>query len=71
MIRSLIKTIRPEQWYKNILIFAGIAFSLNILNFPMWGDVIMAFIFFCMLSGSEYLINDILDIKKDRKHPIK
>ena len=71
MIRSLIKAIRPEQWYKNILIFAGIAFSLNILNFSMWRDVILAFIMFCLLSGSEYIINDILDIEKDRKHPTK
>ena len=70
-IKALIKTIRPKQWYKNILIFVGIVFSLNILNFQMWLGVILAFVLFCMLSGSEYIINDILDIKKDRKHPTK
>lgn len=71
MLKNLIISIRLEQWYKNILLFAGIVFSLNILNISMWATVILAFIFFCMLSASEYLINDILDRKRDRKHPIK
>jgi len=63
--------MRPKQWYKNILIFVGIVFSLNILSISLWIDVILAFIFFCMLSGSEYIINDILDVENDRQHPIK
>jgi len=71
MLKNLIISIRLEQWYKNILLFAGIVFSLNILNISMWATVTLAFIFFCMLSASEYLINDILDRKRDRKHPIK
>lgn len=70
-IKPFIKTIRPKQWYKNLLIFVGIVFSMNILNLQMWINAILAFIFFCMLSGSEYIINDILDIEKDRKHPTK
>ena len=71
MLSSLIKSMRPKQWYKNFIIFVGIVFSISIFNFLMWLNVIFAFIFFCMLSGSEYIINDILDIEKDRQHPIK
>jgi len=71
MLKALIRTMRPKQWYKNILIFVGIVFSLNILSISLWIDVILAFIFFCMLSGSEYIINDILDVENDRQHPIK
>ncbi|MCK4529034.1 decaprenyl-phosphate phosphoribosyltransferase [candidate division WOR-3 bacterium] len=71
MITSIIKTLRPEQWYKNLLLFVGIIFSMNLLNLKMWFAVIPAFVIFCMLSGSEYIVNDILDMKKDREHPIK
>jgi 4-hydroxybenzoate polyprenyltransferase len=71
MLKELIISMRPQQWYKNLVLFAGIVFSLNLLNFQKWLDVIFAFIIFCMLSGGEYIINDILDIEKDRKHPKK
>jgi 4-hydroxybenzoate polyprenyltransferase len=71
MLKELIISMRPQQWYKNLVLFVGIVFSLNLLNFQKWFDVISAFIIFCILSGSEYIINDILDIEKDRKHPKK
>lgn len=71
MLKALIRTMRPKQWYKNSLVFVGIVFSLNILNFSMWLQVVYAFLIFCALSGSEYIINDILDAEKDRRHPIK
>ncbi len=71
MIRELIETMRPQQWYKNLIIFAGMVFSSNLLNFQMWPVVISAFFIFCMLSGSIYIINDIVDAEEDRKHPKK
>ncbi|CAG1004200.1 decaprenyl-phosphate phosphoribosyltransferase [Methanosarcinales archaeon] len=71
MFNGIITSMRPQQWYKNLILFASIIFSLNILNVEMWFTVIFAFIIFCMLSGSEYIINDIIDIESDRKHPVK
>jgi 4-hydroxybenzoate polyprenyltransferase len=71
MLKYLIISIRPKQWYKNSLLFVGIVFSANILNASMWVQVILAFVYFCMLSAGEYLINDLIDIKRDQKHPIK
>jgi 4-hydroxybenzoate polyprenyltransferase len=71
MFKEILISMRPKQWYKNLVIFIGIAFSLNLLNFNLWITVISAFIIFCLLSGSIYLINDVLDIEKDRKHPKK
>ena len=71
MLRYLLISIRPKQWYKNSLLFVGIIFSANILNVSMWATVLLAFIYFCMLSAGEYLINDILDRARDKIHPIK
>lgn len=44
---------------------------MNLLHLQMWIDIVSAFTIFCMLSGSEYIINDIADIEKDKKHPKK
>ncbi|UCE73005.1 MAG: decaprenyl-phosphate phosphoribosyltransferase, partial [Methanomassiliicoccales archaeon] len=71
MIAELIISMRPKQWYKNLIIFVCIVFSKNLLSFDLWFNIISAFAIFCLLSGSEYLINDILDREKDRKHPRK
>lgn len=71
MFKEVLISMRPKQWYKNLVIFIGIVFSMNLLNLNLWIDSISAFIIFCLLSGSIYLINDVLDIKEDRKHPKK
>ena len=71
MIKELIISMRPRQWYKNLIIFIGIVFSLNLLNFNLWVNAIGAFAIFCALSGSIYVINDIIDIEKDKNHPKK
>ena len=70
-LKLLIVSIRPKQWYKNILLFVGIVFSANLLNASMWVTAMMAFAYFCMLSAGEYLLNDILDRERDKMHPIK
>ena len=70
-LNLLLKTMRPKQWTKNLIVFAGIIFSQNIF---VPGQLLMtffAFLAFCILSGSVYIVNDIIDIEKDRVHPIK
>ena len=64
-------SLRPKQWTKNFFIFAGILFSQNILNFPLLFKVTFAFFIFCLLSGSIYILNDLSDLKQDRRHPDK
>jgi len=71
MINSIIISMRPKQWYKNLVIFAGILFSLNLFNINMWFEVIAAFLIFCAISGCVYLINDIIDCDRDKIHPLK
>lgn len=71
MFKELIITMRPSQWYKNLILFISIIFSFNIKNLEMWSIAIFAFVIFCLLSGGEYIINDIIDLEKDKKHPKK
>lgn len=67
----LIETARPKQWTKNLIVFAAIIFSGNLSNLVLLGKVTLGFIALCFLSGSVYIINDLIDIKKDSKHPKK
>ena len=71
MIKHIIVSLRPKQWIKNILIFAGLFFSKNIFNTKLLFESITAFFIFCILSSAIYLINDIRDIDLDKYHPIK
>lgn len=71
MLRSVIRSMRPYQWYKNLVIFLCIIFSNNLLNLEMWLYLIMVFFVFCMLAGSQYMLNDVKDIEKDRLHSKK
>jgi len=63
--------MRPNQWVKNLLLFAGLIFSQNLFNSQMLFETIYAFFLFCLVSSSVYIINDLLDLKNDRMHPIK
>ena len=75
-LRDLSRAVRTRQWAKNALIFAGFIFAGR-LREPMpvlWSElsrVLLAFICFCALSGFAYLINDWVDIERDRLHPLK
>ncbi len=71
VLRSIIISMRPHQWYKNLILFIGIIFSDNLLNLGLWVPLLLAFLVFCILSGSLYIINDVKDIDLDKLHPKK
>jgi 4-hydroxybenzoate polyprenyltransferase len=64
-------SMRPKQWVKNGLLFIPLLFSQNILNFGMLAINVTAFFIFCLLSSGIYLLNDLFDIEKDKRHPAK
>lgn len=66
-----IKLLRPQQWYKNLLVFLPLLFSGNLLNVTAIGQSVLAFLSFCALSSATYVINDYVDRRKDRLHPEK
>jgi 4-hydroxybenzoate polyprenyltransferase len=71
MLTYVVKSMRPQQWYKNLLLFAGIVFSKHFSDFVLLGKVSMGFFIFCLLSSSLYLLNDIWDRRLDALHPKK
>jgi len=71
MVIALLKSLRPIQWNKNLLLFAGLIFSLNILNVDYVLLSISAFGIFCMITSSGYIFNDLFDLPADRRHPEK
>lgn len=71
MITLLFKSTRHKQWLKNLFIFAALVFDRQLTNLNAVLITCAGFVIFCGISGSVYLINDILDIKTDRNHPTK
>jgi 4-hydroxybenzoate polyprenyltransferase len=67
----LLLTLRPEQWTKNLLTFAGLLFGGRLLQpHAIWMSL-GTFAVFCALSGAVYVFNDIADREGDRQHPLK
>ena len=71
MILSLLRSMRPKQWLKNVFIFAALVFDIKLTSLPHLTQTIAGFVLMCLGSGCVYLINDLADIEKDRQHPRK
>jgi 4-hydroxybenzoate polyprenyltransferase len=68
---NLLVSLRPGQWTKNLLVFAGLLFGKRLFETSAVVDALAAFGVFCALSGVVYLVNDIADRETDRQHPLK
>jgi 4-hydroxybenzoate polyprenyltransferase len=68
---NLLIALRPGQWTKNLLVFAGLLFGRRLFEPRAVADATAAFAIFCALSGAVYLVNDMADRETDRRHPIK
>jgi 4-hydroxybenzoate polyprenyltransferase len=71
VLGALLASLRPRQWTKNLLVFAGLIFSRGLLEPALVARSVLAFSLFCLLSGGTYLINDVIDAERDRAHPQK
>ena len=70
-VRLLLISLRPEQWTKNLFVFAGVLFGGHLLNVPAMLRALAAFAVFCALSGVVYIFNDLADRTADQQHPLK
>ncbi len=70
--RALLVSLRPHQWTKNLFVLAALGFSKHLFDDA---DAVLrafaAFAAFCALTGASYVINDIVDLEPDRRHPTK
>jgi len=65
----LLQAMRPKQWTKNLLLFAGLLFSLKFTDLDAIWRAVAGFALFCLFSSSVYLINDLRDREKDALNP--
>ena len=70
ILSKYFKSLRPHQWLKNFLIFIPLLAAHNI-NFEIIRMAIIVFFSFSLMASSVYIINDIIDLKADRAHPLK
>jgi 4-hydroxybenzoate polyprenyltransferase len=70
-ISGLLISLRPEQWTKNLILFAALIFGQRLFDPAAVGRSMAAFLIFCALAGAVYLINDVSDRAADRRHPLK
>ena len=63
--------LRPHQWTKNLLVFAGILFAAKLGDPVRWLEAITCFVAYCAASSAAYLVNDVRDREADRAHPVK
>lgn len=71
MLLGILRTLRPHQWVKNVFVVAPLVFSRHLGEPDVTLRAVAAMLVFCLLSGSVYAINDVLDAEKDRAHPTK
>ncbi len=75
----VLRSLRPRQWTKNLIVYMALLFSIDqewqISDVSSWwpllGRSTLVFIFFCLVSSADYLVNDVVDREADRKHPQK
>jgi len=63
--------VRPTQWSKNLLLFAALIFARHLFDAGDVATVVAAFACFCAVASGAYVMNDLRDCERDRRHPLK
>lgn len=69
--RGLVKAMRPRQWVKSTVVYAALVFDGKLFEPGLFVATTLVFLAFCLLSSAVYMLNDLVDIEKDRQHPRK
>ena len=68
---AILSAMRPKQWTKNGAVFVGLLFAQRLFDISSFERTLLAFVTFCLVSSTIYLLNDLLDLEQDRQHPTK
>jgi len=68
---AVLQAMRPRQWVKNLVVFAALIFSGRLTDHTAALRALFAFLLFCATSGAIYIVNDLADAERDRRHPVK
>lgn len=71
MFGGLLKTLRPHQWVKNVFVLAPVVFAKEAGVYEALGRGLLAALLFSLAAGAVYTLNDLVDVEKDRLHPVK
>jgi decaprenyl-phosphate phosphoribosyltransferase len=71
VIAAVVRSMRPRQWTKNLLVAAAPLAAGRLFDDPVWWQTLVAFVAFCLVSGGVYVVNDSFDVESDRAHPRK
>lgn len=67
----MFRLLRAKQWTKNLLLFAALVFAQQLFDPQAFATACIAFVAFCLASSSVYVVNDLVDVERDRQHPQK
>lgn len=70
-LAGLLRTMRPRQWIKSVIVYAALVFDGKLFVPELFLKTTVIFVAFCLIASSVYIINDLADIEKDRQHPHK
>jgi 4-hydroxybenzoate polyprenyltransferase len=68
---ALVRALRPHQWVKNLLLFVPVVLDHRVFDPVAVSRAATAFAAFCLSASGAYVLNDILDVEADRRHPTK
>ncbi len=70
-VAPVLRALRAHQWIKNLLVFVPVLMAHRVLDAPAMTAAACAFLAWCLCASSVYVVNDLLDLEADRRHPHK
>ena len=71
LLADIVVSMRPRQWVKNLVVFAALLFARKLTDPALLARAAAGFALFCIVSGAVYILNDLFDADRDRRHPVK